>query len=496
MSEQLLIGIDAGTTTIKAAAYTLVGAQVASARRPIAVLRKAADWSEIDMEDMWSTVVECLSDIGGQIDMAQVSGIGVCGQGDGLWVLDEHHQPIRNAILWNDARASGYVIDWARDGTSDRISRHCRTANWPGTAGSALRWLQDHEPENFARIRHICFAKDWIVWKLAGELGTDFSDASIPFLDLETRTYAPEVFAELGLPDMTETLAPCHPSQNAAGSLSADIGLPKVPVARGTLDLAAMMAGVGLNAPGDMCLILGTTAVLSYVAPPSLFEEPPLGATVHHPLTTDWVRVLAPQTGASAFDWFAALHPNSFGGEDANEIATKINDAAKNVPPGANGVLFLPFLTGERAPFVAPDAAGSFHGLRISTTKADLARAVMEGTGHSLRHCLEASGAPSPERVVLTGGGARNPLWCQIIADILGVHIIANASEDHGLWGAAVLGGAAAGLCDPLKAARDEDFDSYSPSPEAHATYTEHFGTYLQAVDASHAIWAAMRTPT
>lgn len=496
MSEPLLIGIDAGTTTVKAAAYTLEGRQVAIARQAISVLRAAHGASEIGMDQMWSAVAACLRAVAGQIKVGSVTGIGVCGQGDGLWALDADHQPVRNAILWNDARASSYVTDWAQDGTSDRISRYCRTANWPGTAGSALRWLKDNEPENFARIKHIMFAKDWIVWKLTGQLGTDFSDASIPFLDFETRQFVPEVFAELGLPDMTDALPAVHKAQDPAGPLLAELGLPKVRVARGTLDLAAMMTGVGLNAPGDMCLILGTTAVLCYVTPPEPFEEPPLAATVHHPVTNHWIRVLAPQTGASAFDWFAALHPNSFGGANAGEIAAKINEAAQDVPAGANGVLFLPFLTGERAPFVAPDAAGSFHGLRINTTKADLARAVMEGTGYSLRHCLQASGAPAPERVVLTGGGARNPLWCQIVADILGVNIIANASEDHGLWGAALLGGSAAGLCDPSAAARDEAFDTYTPSQDAFAAYSKHFQTYLKAIDASHAIWTAMRTPT
>lgn len=496
MSERLLIGIDAGTTAVKVAAFTTGGTQVAGARRSLDVVRPQPGYSEIDMGDIWEAVADCVRTIASQIDTSRVVGLGVCGQGDGLWVLDADKHPLRNAILWNDARASTQVSEWANDGTSDTISRHCRTAIWPGTSGAALRWMHDNEPETLARIAHVMCAKDWIVYKLTGQIGTDLSDATIPFLDLDAGAYAPDVFAALGLPDMTNMLA--HPTKagSIAGPLIADLGLPSVPVARGTLDLAAMMAGASLNAPGDMCLILGTTAVLSYVCAPEPFDTPPLAATVHHPLSADWIRVLAPQTGASAFDWFAALHPNSFGGADAAEIATKINEAAQNVPPGANGVLFLPFLTGERAPFVAPEAAGSFHGLRISTTKADLARAVMEGTGFSLRHCLKASGAPAPERVVLTGGGARNALWCQIVADILGVTIIANASEDHGLWGAAMLGGAAAGLCDPLNGARDEGFDVFTPDATAYAIYSDTFKTYLAAIDASHAIWSAMRNAT
>lgn len=493
LAKQLLIGVDVGTTTVKAAAFSVVGKQVAVARNSISVQRTALGHSEIDMDFIWSAVEGCIHELAQQIDPSAVVGLGVCGQGDGLWMLDKDKQPVRHAVLWNDARASDHIAEWAADGTSDTVSRYCRTDNWPGTAGSVLRWMRDNEPENFARCHHIMFAKDWIVWKLTGAIGTDFSDATIPFLDLETGTYAPEVFAALGLPDMTDALARPDASNSVAGKLTADLGLPAIPVARGALDLASMMTGLGLNATGDMCLILGTTAVLSYVCLPEPFSEPPVAATVHHPVTQDWIRVLAPQTGASAFDWFAALHPNSFGGADASEVAAKINSAAKDVSPGSNGVLFLPFLTGERAPFVAPEASGSFHGMRINTSKADLARAVMEGTAYSLRHCLLASGAPHPERVVLTGGGARNTLWCQIVADVLGVTIIANASEDHGLWGAALLGGAAAGICDPLSGARDESFGTYVSDLEAHAVYSDQFQTYLNVVDASKAIWTAMR---
>jgi sugar (pentulose or hexulose) kinase len=255
-----------------------------------------------------------------------------------------------------------------------------------------------------------------------------------------------------------------------------------------------MMTGLGIASPGELCLILGTTAVVTHVMAPHSFEAPPLGATLHHPFTSDWIRGLAPQSGASAFDWFAALHPNSFSGKDAEEVAQKIIKVAKTVPPGANGVLFLPFLTGERAPFVAPEASGSFHGMRADTTQADLARAVMEGTALSLRHCLQAEELKRPERVVLTGGGARNPLWCQIVADVLGLRIFADPSEDHGMWGAALMGGAAAGVLDPLTSPRIDDFDAFEPNREAVETYDRLFDTYVKVVDASYAIWDAMRT--
>ena len=494
MQEDLFIGVDVGTTAVKAAAYTRDGLQVAISRQSVQVQRPQEGYSELPMDELWGTVRGCLREIAIQIAPESLRSIGVCGQGDGLWMLDDQMHPVRNAILWNDARASQYVQQWGDNGTADAISRFSRTAIWPGAAGAALRWMQDNDPDALVRAKHILFSKDWIVYKMTGTLGTDFSDATIPFLDLETGSYAPQVFAALGLPDLASKLPKPRSATALAGKLTADVGLPGVPVAIGSLDLSAMMTGMGLSAPGDMCLILGTTAVLSYIMKPEPFSTPAPAATVHHPFTDDWIRVLAPQSGASAFDWFAALHPNSFGGADAGEIAAKINKIAKNVPPGANGVLFLPFLTGERAPFVAPDAAASFLGMRASTTKADLARAVMEGTAFSLRHCLATDDTPLPERVVLTGGGARNTLWCQIVADVLGVTILANAGEDHGLWGAALIGGASMGALDPLCASRGEIFNTHTSDLEAGAAYDARFDVYLKTIEASRAIWSAMRT--
>lgn len=494
MAQDLFLGIDVGTTSIKVAAFSAGGGQVAGAREQIVILRPRDGYCELSMEDVWQSVRRGLLRVLAQIDPGAVRSVGVCGQGDGLWMLDAGKQPVRNAILWNDARASDLVQDWAANGVSDTISRHSRTAIWPGTNGALLAWMAQHEPQSLAACAHILFAKDWIVWKLTGTLGTDYSDATIPFLDLEAKRFAPEVFAALGLPDLRGKLPPIETATTKAGPVIAGLGLDGVPVARGSLDLAAMMTGLGLERPGDMCLILGTTAVVSYYMEPQPFTEPPLAATVHHPFRDLWIRVLAPQSGASAFDWFAALHPNSFGGLDAAEVAARINDLARDVPPGANGVMFLPFLTGERAPFVAPDASASFIGMRAHTSKADMARAVMEGAAYSLRHCLHAEGAPTPERVVLTGGGARNALWCQIVADVLGTTILANTAEDHGLWGAALIGGVAAGLLTPAQARREEAFTAYAPQAQAAATYTRQFAIYLHAIEASRTLWAAMRT--
>lgn len=498
MENALFVGLDVGTTAIKAGVYDEHGQLLASDRKPMKVLRASEGWSEQDMTLLWETTLSCLADTLAHVEASDVRSIGVSGQGDGLWLLDADKKPFRNAILWNDQRAQKQISTWIEDGTSDKLAKFCQTANWPGTAGACLRWLADEEPQALEAAAHILFCKDWIGYCLTGQITTDFSDATIPFYDLTRKRFAPEAFELLGLPDLSDKFAVPRRATDAAGtllpSLAAKLGLSTdTTIAVGALDLAGMMTGLGLNEPGDMCFILGTTAVFSYVAPPVPSAEPVDGATVHHPFTDNWIRVLAPQSGASSFDWFAGLHPSAFGGLSAGEIADQINEMAADLAPGSNGVTFLPFLTGERAPFVAPHATASFLGMTSKTSKADMARAVMEGASFSLRHCMQSAAVDSPDTITLTGGGARNKFWCQIMADVLGVTIVANASEDHGLWGAALIGGASVKLLDPMRPARIEDNHSYTPDPSAHETYDHLFENYLQMIALSRGIWDLQR---
>ena len=188
---------------------------------------------------------------------------------------------------------------------------------------------------------------------------------------------------------------------------------------------------------------------------------------------------MAPTTGASAFNWFTELHPLSLGGDTPGEVAAKLNELVTKVPVGANGVTFLPYLNGERAPFVSPNVTASFQGLTSRSTKADMGRAVLEGGAMSLRHCFEMEGGLPSEPVQLTGGGSKNPVWCQIISDVIGVPIVISEASDQGLWGAACIGAAAAGLGDVMSLVkREEKVQRYEPNAEAHAAYCKIFKRY------------------
>jgi erythritol kinase len=499
MTDVVFLGVDVGTTAIKAAIYARDGRLLSLESRPSRVIRPRPGWSEQDMLEVWANVKACIGGAVARAGGAAIAAIGVCGQGDGLWAVDSDFQPVRNAVLWNDSRGDDLVLDWIDNGASARLSRWCRTSNWAGTNGTIFHWLKRNEPKVISRIAHVMFSGDWIHLQLTEELATDFSDASIPFLDLEARAYPDDSFAVLGVPELKAKLAPVRRCTERPAALNADIaielGLPSgLPVTVGTLDLAAMMVGMELNDAGDVGLVLGTTAMVNAVIEAEPFKGEPVGATVCHPVNDRWIRVIAPLSGASAFDWFTTLHPRSLGGSDVIEVASRIADLVRPVPPGANGVMFLPFLVGERAPFVAPHATAAFHGLRASSTKAEMARAVMEGTAFSLKHCLRSTAIETPRHTFLTGGGARNALWCDILANVLGTTIVASEASDHGLWGVSMIAAAAIGkLSIGDHAPRPENTRRHEPDPQAVETYERLYGVYEKITAASRPIWEAQR---
>lgn len=494
----LWLGVDVGTTAVKAAVYGPDGVALATADAANPVHRDAEDRSEQDMAQVWSGVCQAIQAALAKIDAARIASVGICAQGDGLWTLTSAGEPNGRAMLWNDTRAADDITDLIDSGRSAAVGRACHTAIWPGTSGALYRWLGRHEPERSRAIAHVVHCADWIGHCLTGKLATDHSDGSIPFLDLRSRTYSDAALQALECGALGDRLAPLKPADTMLGTVHADAasatGLPEgAPVSVGTLDLAAMIVGMAMDRPGQTMMILGTTAVVNVLTDRVEPEDHPVGATVLHATRDVMIRVLAPTTGAAAFDWFAALHPQSLGGDGPAEIAGRLNALACDVPPGSNGVVFLPYLNGERAPFVAPRARAAFHGLTPNSTKADMGRAVMEGTAFSLRHCFEAEGGLPTAPVRLTGGGAKNALWCQIIADVIGAPVIVSDASDHGVWGAACIGAAAAGHGDACELARRaESCRDFTPDAARHRAYHAAYARYLAVSEASPAIWNAL----
>lgn len=495
---KLWLGLDVGTTAVKAAAYRADGTQVAQADAPGKVAQVPGGGSEQDMDQVWQTVVMVLSELVAQCEGATFQSLGIAAQGDGLWCVTKEGAAAGPAMLWNDTRTADDLDRLEASGATAVVGRGCNTSLWSGTSGMLWRWLRENRPDMAARTAHVMTCVDWIGLNLTGEMATDYSDATIPFLDIASRSYAPAQIEALDCGDLADKLIAPRPADSVLGQVtqaSAEAtGLPEgLTVSVGTLDLSAMIVGMGLAKSGETMMIMGTTAVVNILTDRIHSADAPVGASCLHPTAPVTIRVLAPTTGAAAFDWFAALHPKSLGGASAGEIAQRMNALVQEVPPGANGVTFLPYLNGERAPFVAPNLRGAFHGLSSTTSTGDMGRAVMEGAALSLRHCFEEETGLPTSPVQLTGGGAKNPVWCQIIADVVGQPVLVSRASDHGLWGAAALGASASGLGDAVTLARrDEDLQTYTPKD--HAAYGPVYARYAAISRHHRALQAELNT--
>lgn len=399
-----IVAVDAGTSAIKAAVITDEGEVIAVAREPVAGRGSVGN----DPETYWQHVAKTIRGIAAEAQDADA--IAVTGQGDGLWTVDDRGQPAGPAYEWNATVAAEVIRGWEADGTIGRHYGHGATVLWPGTSAALWKWLQVADTEHAGRTRHVFCAKDWVNFKLGGEIATDVTDATIPFLDLVTGGYSTAAMAELGCLDLGDKLAPIRGQGERLGTLSAEAanvtGLPVgLPILMGCLDVVSLTRGVGLERTGDALVVLGTTAAAMVLTEEVDRLGEQVGATLRLQEGGSHLRVMGSSSGTSTLDWYRKTSDL-----DLEQFWTEVGD-------GVSGVTMLPYLAGERVPFLAPDATGGFFGLTPATSRADLSRAVAHGITHSLRHCLDAAGC-SERPLVLTGGGSASEQWCQLVADI------------------------------------------------------------------------------
>lgn len=399
-----ILAIDAGTSAIKAAVISDDGAVVAVGRESVAARASVGN----DPMVYWHHVVTAIQSVSAEARTADA--IAVTGQGDGLWTIDHAGLPAGPAYEWNSSVSAGVVRGWEQDGTIEEHYRRGATVLWSGTSAALWKWLQLTDPEHCERTQHAFCAKDWINYQLCGAIATDVSDATIPFLDLDTGSYSPTAIESLGCSDLIDKLAPIQPHGARLGNLSTEAaqatGLVEgTPVLMGCVDGVALVYGAGLERPGDALGVLGTTAA-ALVLTESLdrFGET-VGATLRLQEDGLFLRFMGSSSGTGTLDWYRKT------------IGSNLDEFWDDVALGSPGVTMLPYLSGERVPFLAPDATGTFFGLRPSTGRPELARAVAHGITHSLRHCLDAAGG-SDGPIVLTGGGSSSSQWCQLVADV------------------------------------------------------------------------------
>ncbi|GAA1638778.1 FGGY-family carbohydrate kinase [Georgenia ruanii] len=442
------IGVDVGLTAAKAAAFDDDGRELWTVRASNPRIAVSADRQEVDMDDLWDVVAGVLRDLTAHLAATGHTpvSLAVTGHGNGLYPVDEHLRPVRPAIASTDSRAQDLAAE-ALVGPGEALRDLTGSMPWAAQPAVLLRWLHDHEPDSLARVRWALSCKDWLTTRLIGEPSADYSDASaMGLLRLSSRAYAPEALEAVGLPgDLTRLFPPVRASDAVAGTVTpeaaAATGLPAgLPVAAGCMDCVASPLGAAASAPGDVTVIVGTWAINAVVVPST--AVPPrvtLNALLPEPGTMLAMEV-APTSSAS-LEWLsAAVTRPAVAAAEPRELL----EAAADAPPGSEGLYFLPFVHGAPA---IQGASGTLVGASARHGHAHVARAVAEGVAQYHRVQVEAlrtSGtAMSAEPWTLAGGGARNPVWAQIFADVLGHPVRRQLGTELGARGAASLGRAA-----------------------------------------------------
>ncbi len=495
----LLLGLDVGTSLIKAVVFDLDGTEVAAASHTVAVRSPQPGWAEQDMEAVWQAAAAAIHDALVNVRARDVAAVGVAGQGDGAWMIDRDGRPVAPAPLWSDGRATDAIDGWAASGALSRLYERGGTVLWPGSQAALLAWYQEHEPELLSRVDTVFCSKDWIRYRLTDTIGTDQTDGSIPFMDLAERALITGQLELVGLARHADRLPPMGTSTDVVGSVTttaaAATGLRSgTPVVAGLLDVTANAVGVGAIDGGQAMVTLGTTALSAVVLDRPVFEPADIGASVCHAPPERWMRAFGAMAGTPNLDWYLATMGEGIRAEaqaEERDDYARLEEEVASTAPGAGGVIYHPFLLGERVPFLEPRARGSLFGLSMATTRADVARAVSEGIAFAIRHCIESIGQPVAE-VRLSGGGARSHAWSQILADVTGATMSVPSGSQFGALGAAMTAGVGIGLYADYEAAvrrcvRVER--EHRPLTEHRAIYDERFGLYLDLIDAMRAYW-------
>ena len=442
MSGDRYLSIDCGLTATKAAVFDEGGIQIAEAAAPTPV-RAWGEASEIDMEEEWRL---CARLVGEALERARqagggaVIGVGVSGHGGGLYPVDGEGRPVRAALTSMDGRAGPLVATWASEGrTRYPVTRH---HPWAGQSLPQLAWLRAHEPDQYRRIRWALAAKDWIAFRLSGELSTDRTDASNNALvDLTTGRYDPEVPRLFGVPEVEGNLPPIRESAAVVGRVSAAAaavtGLPEgLPVVAGMFDVVSCAVGSGAMDQRSVSLIAGTWNINS-AFDPRLLSTPPSVKTSLGPDPGRYAYVESSATSAGNLAWFLSGLGTLCGLQSGGELYARINAGVEALPAGAEGVTFLPFIHRSH---IAPGVDAAWVGLRADHGVFHMLRAVYEGVAFAHRAHLEllSEGGLTRPRAVISGGATASAAWCQIFADVLRRPVETSDASQAGARGIAI----------------------------------------------------------
>jgi xylulokinase len=494
-----LLGLDVGTSGAKAVLIAEDGRVVASATAEYPLSTPRPLWSEQDPADWRRASRQVLRQVVADSGVAQdaIGGLGLTGQMHGAVFLDQDDRVIRPAMLWNDGRTAAQCAEITERVGGERLLALTGNPALTGFQAPKALWLREHEPERYARVRRLLLPKDYIRLELTGEAASDASDAAgTLLLDLRSRDWSDEVLQALEIPRawLPRVFEGPQITGQLRPALAAELGLPAgLPVVAGGGDNAAAAVGTGIIRDGVISASLGTSGVLFAHSDTIRRDEEGRLHTFCHAVPGAYHLMAVTLSAGGAFQWLR----NSVRALDAALSYDQLVTLAAATPPGAEGLIFLPYLAGERTPHRDPLARGAFIGLTLRHGLGHMVRAVLEGVAFSQRDGLTIMQelGLAVEQVRGIGGGARSALWRQIMADVLGQPITTMTAEEGPAFGAALLAGVGAGVYSDVAtavAAAVRTNATTEPQPEQAARYTELYAIYRQLYPALAASFAAL----
>jgi xylulokinase len=505
--DSYLLGIDLGTSGVK---VILLPADAAGAK-PVAeatvgypLSTPRPGWSEQNPEDWWNGVARAVRTVleAAGIVPGLVAALALSGQMHGATLLDAGGQVLRPCILWNDARSGPQCIEITERVGLENLLRWVANPALAGFTAPKLLWVREHEPEVYARTATVLLPKDYINYRLTGELATDVSDASGTLLfDVARRRWSEEMLRALDLP--AGIVPPVHASTDIIGRVTPEAaeatGLAAgTPVVAGGADNACAAVGLGVVRPGQVATSLGTSGtVIAPSAAPRLDPQARLH-TFCHAVPDTWYLMGVVLSAGGSLRWFR----DTLAGEEVRQATAEGRDPydvimaeAASVPAGSEGLFFLPYLSGERTPHGDPNARGVFFGLSLRHTRAHLARSVIEGVTFALADSTDLMRGLSLDLSVVraSGGGARSPFWRQLQADILNARVVTALADVGPAFGAAVLAGVGAGVLASVAETTDRLVrisDEVTPDPAGVELYRRHHALYDRLYPALQAEFA------
>jgi xylulokinase len=491
-----LLGLDVGTTGSRALLIAEDGRLLAEATQPHTPFASPrAGWAEQDPDDWWRASRQA---IGAAIADARVPpeairAVGLAGQMHGAVLLDAGHRVVRPALIWCDQRTAGQCDRLTAQVGRARLLELTLNPALTGFTLPKLLWVRDHEPEAWAQTRRVLLPKDYVRLRLTGEHATDVTDASGTLLfDVAARRWSPDMVAACDLP--RGLLPAALESADVSGRVSAEgsraTGLaPGTPVVAGAGDQAANAVGIGIVRPGSVSATIGTSGVVFAATARPVADPHGRLHTFCHAMPDRWHVMGVTQAAGLSLRWFRETFGVASGEADGTDPYDALCEEAAVAGPGADGLLWAPYLMGERTPHLDPEARGMLAGLAAHHRRPHVIRAILEGVAFSLRDSLailEDLSIPMSS-VRLGGGGARSPLWRQIQADVYGRPVDLPAVQEGAAYGAALLAGVGAGVWLSAEAASDAAIriaERLDPDPEARAMMDQRYRQYGALYDA------------